>query len=122
LKRFILLVEDDNAFAEGLQAYLSKEGYQVIRVATVKEAHLKLRNQAFFCVITDIRLGDSSGEDLIEAIRKGEEKNPNLHVPIFVISGFLDRPLAQRLQKVINGALVKPFSTDSLGQLLKKIQ
>jgi two-component system response regulator MprA len=121
MKKFLLLVEDDRELSEALVSYLGREGYVVIHTASVKEAVKKLRNQKFFCVITDIHLPSESGEDLIEFIREGDEKGQNRRVPILVISGFLDRPLAERLQKQVNGGLVKPFSLESLLTKLKSL-
>jgi DNA-binding response OmpR family regulator len=119
MKKFVFLLEDDKELAEALLSYLGEEGYAVVHSFTVKEAIKRLRIQKFSCVITDIRLSGESGEDFIEHVRDSREGHPNKNTPILVISGFLDRPLAERLQKQVNGGLVKPFSLESLLAKLK---
>ena len=121
LKKSILLLEDDTLLAETLAQALTDGGYHAVTATTVKEALGKLKNQAFFCVVTDIRLNAESGEDLIDAIRARPQTDPLQRVPILVISGYLDRDLAERLQSRINGALVKPFTHKDLVSKLQTI-
>jgi DNA-binding response OmpR family regulator len=114
MKKHILLVEDDSELANALAEYLGSKDFGVVVVASIKDAWNKLKNQAFFAVITDVRLENESGEDLIEQIRSAPDKSLNQRVPIVVISAFLDRALAERLQSQINGAFVKPFEMEPL--------
>lgn len=119
MKRWILLVEDDKDLGEILETSIGSAGYEVIRVAGIKDAQLKLKNQEFFVIITDIWLQEGSGLELVELVRADQKGNLNKRTPILVISGFLDREVAVKLKDKIQGAFVKPFPME---QLLNKIK
>jgi DNA-binding response OmpR family regulator len=119
MKKAILLIEDDEDLIGAMSTALTNHDYLVIVAHDAREAILKLKNQEFACVITDIRLAASSGEEVIEFLRKTKKIGVNEAVPILVVSGFLDRPLLERLSGQVNGALVKPFPME---ELLKKLQ
>lgn len=122
MKKFILLVEDDRDLVESLHAFLEKHKYGVVRADSARDAIHKLKKQDFFCVITDIRLATGSGEEVIGFLRNTKNLEQNANVPIIVMSGFLDRALAQRLKNQVNGGLVKPFSKESLLEKLQMIE
>ena len=56
----ILLVEDNDAVALGLQLGLEREHYHVTRAASVGEARLMAVEDEFHLFILDIRLPDGS--------------------------------------------------------------
>ena len=72
----ILVVEDNDAVALGLRYGLEKEGYEVIRAATVAEA-LPLAPNADMLIL-DIRLPDGSGFDLCRQLRASQQRQPVL--------------------------------------------
>ena len=64
-------------------------------------------------------LNDESGEEIIEQARsRGESLNRD--TPIVVISGYLDRDLVLNIAGKVQGALVKPFETSSLLEIVRK--
>ena len=74
----ILLVEDSDAVALGLELALEREGYVVERAATVREAlHLTKEKEPHLFII-DIRLPDGSGFDLCRDLRAGGLRQPLL--------------------------------------------
>lgn len=122
MKKWILLVEDDTDLVDAISSYLNKHNYYVISARTVKEALMKLKKQSFFCVITDIRLSDGSGEDVINYTRMKLPDSLSINVPIIVVSGFLDKALVARIGQNIFGAFVKPFDMKSLVEKLSTIK
>jgi DNA-binding response OmpR family regulator len=121
MKKSILLIEDDEDLGETLAAYLEMHYFSVIRAKSEKEATLKLRNQEFFCVLVDIKLSEGSGEGVIRFIRTNNHPGFKKNVPIYMLSGHLDKHVIERNLKLVNGAFVKPFSMDSLLEKLKLI-
>lgn len=119
MKKWILLVEDDAVLRAALTDALTQANYAVITATAPREAIQKLRKQAFFCVICDLRLGEESGEEVIEYIRDSTKTDVDKRIPILVSSGNFDREVAERVLKRVNGALVKPFS---IAQLLEKLK
>jgi two-component system response regulator PilR (NtrC family) len=65
----ILLVEDDADQAQLYQCVLAREGYTVSAVASAEDAHNQLADQAYDLLLTDLMLGNSSGDDLIRAVK-----------------------------------------------------
>ena len=68
----ILIVDDNDSLARGLQICLQDEGYEACAVFGVEEAISKLKNNEYDLVITDLRLDDGSGLDVIKAARATE--------------------------------------------------
>lgn len=74
----ILLVEDSDAVALGLQIGLEREGFQVYRAATVRDAHRLTEAKEPHLLILDIRLPDGSGFDLCRDLRGAGFRQPIL--------------------------------------------
>lgn len=115
-------MDDDIDTCEALSAYLTQYNYHTVVAHSVKEATQKLRRQEFFCVITDIRLGTESGEEVIDFTKQKSTVIMSPNVPVIVISGFLDKDLVQNIIKKVHGALVKPFDLQVVIQKLKDIK
>ncbi len=94
----ILVIDDDMDICHLLKKFLSKNNYEVM-TAHNGEMGLKLleENQPDL-VMTDFRLGDMDGSEVITAI-----KSRMPHVPILVITGYSDIRIAVNVMKL--GAL-----------------
>lgn len=66
----VLLVEDDNALAEGLTYALNLEKFTVTHVRTLCRAEEALAIQKYDVIILDVMLPDGSGLDFIIKIRQ----------------------------------------------------
>lgn len=71
-KMKILLVEDDEAIAIGLEYSLIQEGYEVIRADTVNRAYEFLDEADLF--ILDLSLPDGTGYDICKKVKEKSEK------------------------------------------------
>lgn len=65
----ILLLEDDEALALGIEFTLKDEGYEVTRCATVKEAEETFSSKPFDLALLDVMLPDGNGYDVLKSIR-----------------------------------------------------
>nr|MBI3612316.1 response regulator [Nitrospirota bacterium] len=72
----ILVAEDDAAARELLVEALKKEGYEVEAVAGGKEAIERGRQAQFDLVLTDIRMGNVSGFEVLEAFKASSPDTP----------------------------------------------
>jgi two-component system response regulator PilR (NtrC family) len=79
----ILLVEDEPSFREVLQLGLSPQGFETQAVAGLTEARLALSGQAFDAVVSDLRLKDGSGLDLLAWM-----KEQGLETPVVIMTAF----------------------------------
>ena len=65
----ILIVEDNESLRKGIRVSLEESGYVIHEAATGEEAVAKLeRNRV--PVVTDIRLGDLTGVDILKKPRR----------------------------------------------------
>ena len=97
--RRILVVEDDEAHAELIRRGFEDDapGTRLCFARTLREAHRQLEQELPDLVITDLRLPDGDGAELIEAGRE------QARVPVVVMTSFGDQQVA--VEAMRTGAL-----------------
>lgn len=111
----ILLVEDDITFSLMMQTWLGKKGYAVECVSSVVDAKKALLKKNFDIVLSDLRLPDYDGLELLRWMR-GEKVGSAL----IMMTGYADIQTA--VESIKLGAfdfISKPVNPDNL---LEKIQ
>src|SRR6478752_3443725 len=106
----ILLIEDDISFCKMLENFLVKKSYVVETAFTVEEAKTKISNQKFDLIITDLRLPDYDG---IQLLTEFKSKYPA--IPVILMTGYSDINTAVKAIK--NGAadyISKPFNPEEV--------
>lgn len=100
----LLLVEDDEPLAIGIEFTLKDAGYEVLRTSTVKETKNLFKREKFQLAVLDVNLPDGSGYDLCKYIRN--ESN----IPIMFLTA-LDEEVNIVLGLEIGGDdyITKPF-------------
>lgn len=105
----ILVVEDDDAFADLLERSLAARTYRVARARGVPQAHELLTRIPFDVVLTDVHLGGSSGLEIAFS--------PDARIraiPLVVMTAYPTR----ELEWIVEGSgvtfLTKPFVMDAL--------
>ncbi len=81
-KSKILLVDDDDSLREILSAHLEKGGYEVVAKGEPLGALELLKERSFDLLITDIKMEDLNG---IELLKRAREIHPDL--PVIMITG-----------------------------------
>ena len=100
----ILLVEDDEDLAEGIQMALGSE-FSMIHCKTVGEAKHILNDRSFGLLILDVGLPDGSGLKLCGEIRKSSR------VPIVLLTARdMDTEIVAWLEYGADDYITKPFS------------
>ena len=79
----ILVVDDDRLLADMLVEYLSSLGYGATAAYGGKEGLSRFDEQEFQLVITDLRMPDMGGMELLEAVRSLDGR-----VTVMVITGY----------------------------------
>ncbi|MFA9471391.1 MAG: sigma-54-dependent transcriptional regulator, partial [Deltaproteobacteria bacterium] len=108
----ILLVEDERVIRAEIRRILTRDGHQVVDVASVPEAERE-RPESFDLVITDVRLSGETGDVLIE--RAGQ-------VPVIVMTAYGSVGAAVDAMK--RGAvdyLSKPFEPAALSAAVDRV-
>jgi two-component system response regulator FixJ len=106
----IYVIDDDEAVRQSLEFLLKTAGYAVRGFESAKDFLEILPKVGFGCVITDVRMPEING---IELLRMVKEVKPDL--PVIVITGHGEIALAVQAMKI--GALdflEKPFDDDHL--------
>jgi DNA-binding NtrC family response regulator len=112
----ILIVEDELIARENLDHVLSKEGYDTVAVDSGVRAFKELEQQEFDLVLTDLRMQQIDGMQVLERTR---ELYPDTEV--VVITGFATVSTAvEAMQKGAYHYLPKPYKIDEVRILVRK--
>ena len=84
-KKKILIIDDDIDICQLLQRFLERKGYSATTAFKANEGLDVLSRRSFDLVLTDFRLPDMDGLDLISEIKKAKPD-----IPVIVITGYSD--------------------------------
>src|SRR5207247_1745178 len=113
----ILVVDDEAAILRLLKEALTQWGYQVTGATSAAEALQALRGDMFDAVITDIRMPDMNGLELLKEIKRHDES-----VEVVVMTGY--PTIASAVEALKEGAfdyLSKPLLLDELRHLMARM-
>lgn len=106
----ILLIEDDVPFCKLLEKFLIKKSFEVVTAFSGSEAKIKIKDTDFDLIMTDLRLPDYDGIQLMAEI-----KTINPKVPILLMTGYSD--VSTAVKAIKNGAtdyISKPFNPEEV--------
>lgn len=115
-KENILIVDDDIHILELLKRHLQSMQYYTFKAVSVKEALNILKSRRIDLLITDIKMPDVDGFELMKYV---SEHYPAM--PILVISGYVSAKEALEMGKSgVIDYLVKPFTKEELKASVSK--
>ncbi len=106
----ILVVEDDPSIRDIFKTYLAGDGYEVVTAESYASALNIISNISLDTIISDARLADSSGLDILVTIT-----DRKMICPVVMVTGYPDYELAAEAFRA--GAfdyLVKPINASAL--------
>jgi two-component system, LuxR family, response regulator FixJ len=109
-RRVIHVIDDDEASRESIAFLLRTAGYEAKVFSSAQRFIDTLPDTSLSCIITDVRMPDMSGIDLVRRL-----KELKVGAPVIVITGHGDIALAVEAMKI--GAadfFEKPFNDDLL--------
>ena len=112
----ILLVEDDREMLELVREHLEGEGHTVTPAGLGAEAIARLKAETFDIVLTDLRLPDADGMEVLQVSREAQRD-----VPVILITAF--GTIETAIQAIRQGAydfVTKPFALDEISLLIGK--
>ncbi|MEJ2284123.1 MAG: sigma-54 dependent transcriptional regulator [Desulfobacterales bacterium] len=112
----IMVVDDELSMREVLELMLSKEGYKITCAENGRTAIELLEKDQYDLILCDIKLGDISGLDVLQASKKG---NPD--TVVILISAYASTETA--VEAMNAGAydyVPKPFDKDELLHTVSK--
>jgi len=111
-KAKILVVDDDIGLLELLVETLSTVGYKAIGAAGGVEALQKLQEEKFSLMITDIKMPDVDGLQLLRKVRRHYSR-----MPVLFITGVASADIIG--QAAPDGFLAKPFRISQIEKLIE---
>jgi len=106
----ILIIEDDVAFCLMMKTFLTKKGFEVFSAFSFKEATAILKEQKLHLVLTDVRLPDSDGIEILKHV-----KEVDTSIQVILMTGYTDIKTAVNVMKI--GAfdyVSKPINSEEI--------
>ncbi len=113
----VLVVDDERSILLLLKEALSQWGYQVTVASSAADALALLKSELFDALITDIRMPDMSGLELLREVKKQDES-----IEVVMMTGY--PTIASAVQALKEGAydyLSKPLILDELRHLMSRM-
>ena len=110
----VLVIDDEPSVADALRVILEDQGFGVVVAATGRAGIEQARRAVFCVVITDLRLPDVDGIDVITAVRDGGMGG----AVILITSHGTEEIFARARARGADGVAAKPFVPSEIVQLI----
>lgn len=112
----ILIVDDDEMMRDTVVSYLSNDGCSLIVAPNGKKGVELFRKEKPDLVISDIRMPEMNGLELLSAVR-----NLNCHIPVLLMTAYDDMDITiKAMQLGAYDYIEKPFNKEKLSFLVKR--
>ena len=112
----VLLLDDEPIVGKRLKPALAKIGCDVEVFEDPREALERLDQKDFHIVVTDIRMDEIDGMEILEHVRR---KAP--HTKVIMITGYAMMSLARKaMEKGAFDFIAKPFKPDDLRRVIAR--
>lgn len=115
-RAFILVVEDDPHMQGGLRAAIQRESYGVELASDVPQAREKLDARSYDLVITDLRMPNGSGMEVIREVKKRSASTP---VIVITAYGTVEKAVEAMKAGAVD-FIQKPFSFHDLSAAIHR--
>ncbi|MBI3086075.1 MAG: sigma-54-dependent Fis family transcriptional regulator [candidate division NC10 bacterium] len=112
----VLVVEDDPEMLALVCEHLESEGYTAVGMGRGAEAIARVRADEFDVVLTDLRMPDVDGLEVLRAAREAQRD-----VPVILVTAF--GSIETAIQAIRQGAydyVTKPFALEEISLLVRK--
>lgn len=104
----VLVIDDDPSIGQCVECILQIAGYQAVFTTSGKTGIEKFRNEDFDLVITDLKLGDTDGLEIIR-----EVKQLGTDVPVIMMTSYSSVESAVEALRIgATDYIIKPFAND----------
>jgi len=112
----ILLIDDDQSLRRVTEYNLTTKGFNVVTAASGRKGLESFENHTPDLVVTDVKLGDMNGLDILTQIKKN-----NPEIPVIIMTAFGSIEMAvQAMNRGAFNFITKPFDRDTLILSCKK--
>jgi DNA-binding NtrC family response regulator len=113
----IIIAEDEDITRKHLLRALKAEGYEALGTTNGREALEQIEQEQFDVLITDVKMPEMSGIELLEKVK---EKYPGMEVLVITGFGSIDSAV-EAMKKGAYEYVTKPFKLDELLIKVKNI-
>ncbi|MZH41870.1 MAG: sigma-54-dependent Fis family transcriptional regulator [Nitrospinae bacterium] len=111
----ILVADDEKSLRDFLVIMLKEEGYQVVTASSVEKAIKQIHENEFDLILTDIRMGRSSGIDVLDAA-----KDALPDTPVVMMTAYASAETAViAMKKGAYDYISKPFKIEDIQLIIK---
>lgn len=110
----ILCVDDEPSVVTLKCAILESAGHEVTPATSALDAIRKLEHDSYDAVVTDWRLGDASGRDVVQAAKSHSS------MPVVVVSGYVAEAF-QAAEPLADLYLEKPVNPEELVTIVNEL-
>ena len=112
----ILLVDDDQDFAQLLEFDLRKKGYQVVRAGNGEEGLEKVKSEKPALIVLDIKMPKMDGYTFVRRLKKDDGTK---NIPLIVLTSY--EPMKDMFQlEGVSDYFVKSANMDNLMKTVEK--
>ncbi len=113
----ILVVDDERDICRALEFLLSREGYKVVTANSGREALKKIESEDFDLVISDLRMEDIDG---LQVLEKAIAMNSSLIVIIMTAFASVESAV-EAMKKGASDYIVKPFINEDVKMTVRRL-
>ena len=113
----ILVIDDESEMRSALSHALIRNGFSVESAASGMDALVRIKKDPFSLVITDIKMPEMSGMEVLGAVKK---LTPGIPVIVITAYGSIHNAV-EAMQAGAADYLLKPFSFETLNATVKKV-
>jgi two-component system response regulator PilR (NtrC family) len=110
----VLVIDDEPTVADALKLILDDNGYQAVVARTGHDGLRQARRRHFDVTITDLRLPDMSGLDVLNAIRAEDSRN----LVIIITAYGTSEAVVELMNRGAVDVLPKPFFPSDILKLI----
>jgi DNA-binding NtrC family response regulator len=116
MKARVLVIDDDPGLSDVIELLLSREGYTPLKAGSVKQGVERALAESPEVVVTDLKLPDGTGLDVVQRVRAARHE-----LPLLLITSYssLDSAIGALRAGAVD-YLIKPFENEDFLQAIER--
>jgi len=117
----ILVIDDEKLVVESLKKLLKREGYDANIAKNGTEAMAQIKESDFDLIVSDIRMPDINGIEIVKKIREYLKQNGKRPIPEILITGYASKENLDEAEKLnVADYIYKPFNIKDFLEVIKR--
>ena len=117
----ILVIDDEKLVAESLKKLLKREGYDTNIAKNGTDAMEQIKENDFDLIVSDIRMPDINGIEIVKKIREYLKRNKKQPIPEILITGYASKENMEEAEGLkVADYIYKPFNIKDFLNIVKR--